>query len=194
MPRDYKNSVAKNSPPVGAGFSWLSFGSGLTAGLFVAFLVYLELLPLPANSAMRSTEDTQPQQDTEQPVADTPAPIPAPKRKFDFYTILPQFEIKVPEWSVSSDNPAQTQIEAGSYVLQVGSFQRYAEADRVKARLALQGIAANIHRVVIDGQDVWYRVLVGPFTEPQELQAMRQRLSEHGMKYMMAKVKAQEPT
>ena len=194
MPRDYKNATVKDRTPPRSGFSWISFGSGLCVGLFVAFLVFLEKLPLPASTpgwapAEDATAVVSPESVEKPTVA-----VDTPKRKFDFYTILPEFEIKVPEWTVGNRDSARNETATGSYVLQVGSFQHYAEADQVKARLALQGISANIHRVVINGQDVWYRVLVGPFTESQELQLMRQRLSENGMKYMMAKVKVEKST
>jgi hypothetical protein len=54
------------------------------------------------------------------------------------------------------------------------ALQRYQDADRVKARLALAGVSAGIQRVVINGSDVWYRVRVGPFNDLKSLQGARQ--------------------
>jgi arginyl-tRNA synthetase len=112
-----------------------------------------------------------------------------PEPKFDFYKILPEIEVKVPEWEIKSDQSDQEQaFSPGTYVLQVGSFQRYADADRAKAKLALQGIRAKIQRVVINGQDVWFRVHVGPFTEMEKIKTMRMKLIESDMDFILLRI------
>ena len=134
----------------------------------------------------------------------------ASKPRFDFYTILPEREVKVPEWeaapppepksptepgspSASNGPPAAVPLSgpeaSGSYMIQVGSFQRYQDARSVEARLALAGVSAGIQRVVINGSDVWYRVRVGPFDDLKSLQGARQRLTEGRFNYMLVKVK-----
>ncbi len=70
-------------------------------------------------------------------------------------------------------------------MIQVGSFQRYQDADRVTARLALAGVSAGIQRVVINGSDFWYRVRIGPFNDLKSLQGARQRLTEGGFNYTL---------
>ena len=76
-------------------------------------------------------------------------------------------EVKVPEWEQALEPPAATGEgkEGGSYILQVGSFQRMEEAERVKAKLALLGLSASIQKVAVSGGDPWYRVRLGPFAD-----------------------------
>lgn len=168
---------------------WLSFLSGLALGLFVALLVYLQA-HAPRSAQTQATTQEQP--------AETPtgtAGSPAVKKpRFDFYTILPEMEVKVPEWEVAKDarKSPETPARAAAYMLQVGSFQRYEDADRIKARLALIGVSADVQPVVINGKDTWHRVRVGPFQDLNKLQATRSRLAENHISFMLVRMKAGE--
>ena len=75
-------------------------------------------------------------------------------------------------------------------MLQVGSYQKYEEADQKKAQLALQGVTSRIERTVANGQEVWFRVHVGPLKTAQEAQAMKGRLQEGGSDVVVLKVDA----
>jgi len=61
------------------------------------------------------------------------------------------------------------------YVLQAGSYRNEADADRVRAQLALQGVNAKVQRVAVD-TDVWHRVRIGPITNLDELNRVRRQL------------------
>ena len=92
--------------------------------------------------------------------------------------MLPNFEVVVPEKDkdVKRDLPAAAKIERpGVYVLQAGSYRNQADADRVRAQLAMQGIAAKVQRVAVD-TDVWHRVRVGPINNLDELNKVRRQL------------------
>ncbi|MGK3871059.1 SPOR domain-containing protein, partial [Enterococcus faecium] len=72
--------------------------------------------------------------------------------KYDFYEMLPNFEVVVPEKDkeVKRDLPATAKVERpGVYVLQAGSYRNEADADRVRAQLAMQGIDAKVQRVAV---------------------------------------------
>jgi cell division protein FtsN len=60
--------------------------------------------------------------------------------------------------------PPQSIEDPGSYVFQVMSFSTNADADRLKARLALSGIVAHIQEVEVDGK-ARHRVLIGPLSD-----------------------------
>lgn len=139
------------------------------------------------------------------------ASLEPPRPKFDFYKILPEMEVPVQDWekeekeqkpekpaealdkdgkseaTAAKEKPAGA-AETSAYVLQIGSYKGYEEADQAKARLAMQGIAANIQRVVINGQDVWFRVHVGPLRDANELRAMRLKLQEHKTDFIVLKI------
>jgi cell division protein FtsN len=98
--------------------------------------------------------------------------------KYDFYEMLPNFEVVVPEKDkdVKRDLPATAKVERpGVYVLQAGSYRNEADADRVRAQLAMQGIDAKVQRVAVDA-DVWHRVRIGPITKLDELNKLRKQL------------------
>jgi cell division protein FtsN len=98
--------------------------------------------------------------------------------KYDFYEMLPNFEVVVPEKDkdVKRDLPATARIERpGVYVLQAGSYRNEADADRVRAQLAMQGIDARVQRVAVDS-DVWHRVRIGPINKLDDLNRLRKQL------------------
>lgn len=191
MARDYKHAVHRGKSTERPPGSWLSFFSGLGIGLTVAFFVYVWVDYLPRPGSLGTVADAQ---------GDNPAPastVPVeneltsalPKPKFDFYKILPEIEVKVPDWEIQPDRPEREgAFLPGTYVLQVGSFQRHEDADRAKAKLALQGIEAKIQRVVINGQDVWFRVHVGPFRDIEKIKAMRMKLLENDMDFILLRI------
>src|SRR5262249_33427022 len=100
-------------------------------------------------------------------------------KNYDFYDMLPNFEVVVPEKdrdvSRERDSAPATIERPGVYVLQAGSYRKQEEADRIRAQLKLQGIDANVQRVAVD-DDVWHRVRIGPITDLAELNRLRARL------------------
>lgn len=98
-------------------------------------------------------------------------------RNYDFYDMLPNFEVVVPERDreVSRDTAPARIERPGVYVLQAGSYRKPEDADRVRAQLKIQGIEANVQRVAVD-EDVWHRVRIGPITDLTELNRLRTRL------------------
>ncbi|HEY8683146.1 MAG TPA: SPOR domain-containing protein [Rhodanobacter sp.] len=70
---------------------------------------------------------------------------------------------------------------AGSgYLLQVGAFPNAADAETLKAKLAMQGFVANVQSVNIGGQ-AYHRVRLGPFRSATELESTKQRLAGAGI-------------
>jgi cell division protein FtsN len=68
-------------------------------------------------------------------------------------------------------------VQPGTYVLQAGSFTEYADADRRRAQLALQGIESTIQRVTIDNK-TYHRVRIGPIDDLDRLNVLRTRLRQ----------------
>jgi cell division protein FtsN len=110
--------------------------------------------------------------------------------KYDFYEMLPNFEVVVPERDkdVRRDLPAAAKIERpGVYVLQAGSYRNEADADRVRRQLALQGVKAQVQRVAVDA-DVWHRVRVGPISNLDELNKVRKQLQAADLDALVIRV------
>lgn len=115
---------------------------------------------------------------------------PPPKPKLDFYTVLPEIETVLPDRSSRTKSAKAEPPEAGArYVLQVGSFASFSEADQLKAKLALQGMQAQIQKVVIEGKGEYHRVRLGPYRRLEDLDAVNQRLRKQGIKALRLKLK-----
>lgn len=168
MTRDYKTR-----PRRGAGFSgWTGLGMGLAIGLIVAIGVYMkDHRRDPAVASDTRVKARSPKPDPA-PVEDEP-----PARSYDFYDMLPKFEVVVPEKEkdVKPDLRAAPETRPGTYVLQAGSYRNFAEADRVRTKLSLLGIDARVQKVSVDA-DTWHRIRIGPISSLDELNRMRQKL------------------
>ena len=153
---------------------------GLGIGLSVAFAIYMKdrgpaaraRLPAPEPASLASSMETR----TE---AAAVSPEEAPENRFDFYDMLPNFEVIIPEQEpdVSQDKELKAVVQPGTYVLQAGSFTEYADADRRRAQLALQGIESRIQRVTIDDRS-YHRVRIGPTRDLDKLNMLRSRLRQ----------------
>jgi cell division protein FtsN len=178
MARDYKHTKTNSSASVSA---WGGFTIGLLIGLVIATAVYIyDRRPganIAANSAPISNEK-------EGSTSSAPTPDSAQSgdsgTDFDFYDMLPKQEVEVardkakPTGSTSAAGAIDT---PGSYILQVGSYRNFADADRVRAKLAIQGVESNIQKISIDN-DVWHRVRIGPINNLNKLEETRRKLRE----------------
>src|SRR6266566_4653549 len=75
-----------------------------------------------------------------------------------------------------------------SYFLQAGSFQNPADADNLKARLALMGLEASVEPANLAEKGVWYRVRLGPYTRVDEINRVRQQLTQNGVDASLVKI------
>lgn len=113
--------------------------------------------------------------------------------KFDFYTILPEMEVVVPDRKTATiTDKSLPQVEQpGTYVLQTGSFKKIKDADKLKAKLALLGFSPSIQTVTINNKDTWHRVRVGPFDNLAKLNNARTKLSENKISSVLLKIRGQ---
>jgi cell division protein FtsN len=76
-----------------------------------------------------------------------------------------------------------------AYLLQVGSFKSSADAERLKAKLALLGMSSSIQKVTINGKDTYHRVRAGPYRGRDALNQARALLARNGLESMAIKLK-----
>jgi cell division protein FtsN len=172
--RDYKRSKARREPFSG----WTGLVIGLAVGLGVGLALYFFDPRTPPDTTEAPAADAEPASAREAAAGD-------PER-YDFYEVLPNFEVIVPEREAvrKLEAPTAPVERAGSYVLQVGSYRKFEEADRVRAQLALQGIESRVQPVSIDN-DTMHRVRVGPINDLKELNRVRDRLREAEMDFLV---------
>ena len=166
-----KSSPRRTNPA--PGWAWLLVGLaiGLSIAYFASMKNRVKQSPAPAAN---STAPAAAKQDRTTANGKLDSKKSA-KQRFDFYTILPEMEVIVPD----SRNKAGQSLpidKPGTYILQVASFRSFAEADSLKARLALLGVESRIESVTVNNTDTWHRVRIGPYQDLRELNKIRTRL------------------
>ena len=195
MPRDYAKSQHNEHKPI-PGWIWMM--AGLFIGLFVALLVYIKdnsSGKLAITETVSKVFQTQKPTDTrdvkKSQTTQPPEPASSTKPMFDFYTILPELEVAIPEQElINSTKDSNEKTSTQQYMLQAGSFKKFAEADKLKARLALEGIEAAIQKVKINDTDTWHRVRIGPLNNIKALNQTRRRLRNLGIASIVVKNKS----
>ncbi|MDT8451570.1 MAG: SPOR domain-containing protein [Gammaproteobacteria bacterium] len=181
MPTDYKNRNQNHEKKSIPGYVWLAAGLGI--GLFVALIIYLDKQPEVDSdfgaTIQKELKKINPADDvaTEEQADEEANERPEPK--FNFYTILPELELLIPESETRPPKNRQPESTSGSqpksqpesnkqYVLQAGSFQNKKDAEKLKATLALLGFQAHIQRVTVNNT-AWHRVRIGPYSQSADL-------------------------
>ncbi len=224
---------------------WLYLCVGLLLGGAIMVFVYVRmphaidsLLPHPNPSA-------KPKGATDVGIA--PAASVAKKREYDFYKLLPEKEVVIPDEELSArvkaeeaaklasqqqaatvlapgastsaaPNPAtpvtnaspivppnaaanppvspdanatapnDAAASAGQYLLQAGAFRNGAQADDLKARIALLGLVGRVEVVATPAGEM-HRVRLGPYATASELEQAKQKLGGGGIEAVAIRVK-----
>lgn len=197
MSRDYKPATQKASGSKGSPFfTGLLIGLLLGVGLSLWLTMYLKGgdNPFTENKVSKPTIAAQKQKPTKTTIEEDVIPkeespdgedVNSAKadNKFDFYTILPETESTVTEQEVK-----ESSIKKDNYFLQVGAFQDEADADNMKAKLALQGFEAVVQTATIPEKGVWHRVRVGPLNDIVQINKIRGDLTSNGFNTDLIKV------
>ncbi len=185
--RSTERGRRKPAPP------WIWAITGLSAGLLVAFLVFLQMRPKPAPAVPQALSVPPTRDSHKAPPATPRAAAPPPRPRFDFYNLLPEMEVVVPDEQIQGEplQPGVKQVEApGTYLLQAGSFRSRQQADQLRAKLALLGLETNVQTVSVDNSQTWHRVRVGPFSNLQELNDARALLLKNGVDAILIRLKS----
>jgi cell division protein FtsN len=197
MPKDYKPRPEKKSRSSSlSAFAWMM--SGLAIGLFIAFIVYLDKQPENDSNFGDAVQKELDQLKQNKQAGTGKAPAKQAQQdsdrkeqKFNFYTLLPELEVLIPE---SETRPPEPKDRPGTpdadkqYILQVGSFQNPADAEKLKANLAFLGLQAEVQKVRINGQN-WHRVRTGPYADRKQLFRNKQLLSNNGINAISLELK-----
>ena len=135
--------------------------------------------------------------------SDEPDPV------FDFYTLLPEAEVVLPDLeaisvtgttpaSISGSKPGVSVSAPGleptvtghtRYLLQAGSFRSEKDAERLRANLILSGLSPRISKVSVNGGETWHRVQIGPFDDQGSLDNARSILAEQKIDSLLLRLK-----
>jgi hypothetical protein len=196
MAKDYKNSPKPKDKPKkkSGGFpGWGWFGLGIIAAVAVIkggpVLWEAEMhagkhdakpLAAPGESGIQGRTSA----------AGGTTPGAATATHYDFYKMLPSFQVVIPgqDKDVKSGNETAPVQQPGIYILQVGSFPNFADADKMKATLALQGIESSIQQVQVNNGSTWNRVRIGPIKDLKELNDLRAKLAQDHIEPLVIKL------
>ena len=176
------------------GFGILSFFFGIATGLLIAAYLafYITKTPVPFANKLdgyNKTKSIMKLSETDNDVIVKIAPT-------DMSIFLPDSKENTTETdSESLPEPVERVIQATklekevsssaevdkSYYLQVGAFREVKEADRMRAKLAFLGFEAAIFKKNKKG-NLFYRVRLGPFSSSEELNNIKERLSDSQIK------------
>jgi cell division protein FtsN len=201
MSRDYKPNQQKTASRGSPFFTGLLIGLLLGVGASLGLTMYLKgsNSPFAPQKAIKPNEEIIAEkpalkkkstgQNTQENTDNTKSNADNSDKKsdnqFDFYTILPETESTVTEKEIKEN--AMT-VKKDSYFLQVGAFPDEADADNMKAKLALQGFEAVVQTATIPEKGVYHRVRVGPLGDIDQINKIRSELTNNGFTTDLIKV------
>ena len=216
------------------GWSWALIGI-LAGALLMAFAMRGSWMPM-----MRQHDGPEPnpqataQKGSDPGVVDQTEPEKPKKPSYDFYSVLSEKEVRIPDAEIRAQASAEAQQKqqqqqaaqqqaaaqkaeaaqqqqataaaanlpkattqtvtaapaqqppaapaagGSGYLLQVGAFPSAADAEALKAKLALQGFVANVQAVKV-GAQTYNRVRLGPFKSATDLESTKQHLQAAGI-------------
>lgn len=171
---------------------------GIVVGVLISFGVVwtLNKTPLPFRDHGMRTD--RPASDSEQSgtIATLPGKPgdkvgekPGDKPRFEFYDILPGSQDAAPTPDAKSADAKPKSDSKEPQYLQVGAFQKPADADNLKAKLALIGLDAGVQEVDLPEKGKMYRVRTGPFSSVEEMNRARGLLSQNSIQATAVKGK-----
>lgn len=219
------------------GWGWALIGI-LAGALLMAFAMRGTLIPMmQKQQGPAPNPEATAQKGSDPGVVEQTAPEKPKKPSYDFYSVLSEKEVRIPDAEIRAQASAEAQQQkqqqlaaqqtqqaqaqqaaaaqqqvqvqqaaanlpkaatqtvtatpsqpaaaaaaTGSpgYLLQVGAFPSAADAEALKAKLALQGFVANVQSVKV-GAQTYNRVRLGPFKSATDLEGTKQRLQSAGI-------------
>jgi len=173
---------------------WIWLLGGLVPGVGVALYFYFDSHKTPTQlpGTPVAAHSVPADNNTSRTGKPEKATSPPAKPRFDFYTLLPEMEVVIPESEISTvlrQPQSAVATEKASYILQVGSFKDFADADKLKARLALMGVQAKIETVRIGSRASWHRVRIGPSSDIEQLRKIRNQLQRNAINTVLLKTR-----
>lgn len=182
--KDYKSRPRRQPPRRKTrGGTLIGIFIGLAIGLLIAVGIafYVSKMPMPfVERGQTRSAPAQPALTDQAATTDKP--------RFDFYRILPGQEVPVSEKEIRQQ-AVRPDAARENYLVQAGAFQSPADADSLKARLALLGLEASVEPAHLPDKGTLYRVRLGPYTQLEEINQVRQTLAQNGVDASLVRVK-----
>ena len=187
-----KRKGARRKPGQSVKMSWPTFLSGILAGVVLSIggmYIYASGMKMTLGAGIKNLVKSRAVSPTEVERKATNK-TDGPKPVFGFYTVLPEYETVVDEKQFIHEVPktARKQEKESNYILQAASYSSFKDADKLKAKLALNGLSSRIEKISVDGKGQYYRVRLGPYSSTKTKKDVVKRLGELGIKPLHLKV------
>lgn len=188
-------------------WAWLLAGLLVGALVFLGYRQYQVMMadePVAIQPQAGSGKNDDPEKNVEPPASGVEDGVL--DTDYSFYDVLPTQETVEVEDSAATEpsdkasapepaaTPAEPQNTAATapvsrrYLLQAGAFERSADADDLKARIALSGEAARVESAEVNGKTM-YRVRLGPYNDATAAERARANLAGQGIRADRIEVK-----
>jgi cell division protein FtsN len=195
MGRDFarkgRHKVARNTE---SSSHWLWLLSGTLIGMIISAIALFKLFPVIYPKIAQLEPAPVMAEKTSVPEQAVEKRVP----QFDFYSLLPELEVVVPTAEtpeaviaatpITNETMNETTSET-NYRIQLGSFRKYEDADRLKAQMALSGIQVEIEAVTLEGNDTWYRVRSTPYADRASAESVRSQLQAQSIQSLLVEDK-----
>lgn len=130
--------------------------------------------------AVKQPVAAEPEKKAEQPTVTAQAEPEEPH--FDFFTILPEAEVVVPDFEIKTRVREELvgKTKTAKYMMQAGSFLQASEAEHHKAKLAQLGIESRVEAAKVNNV-MRHRVMVGPYDNPSSVSTIKELLVKNGI-------------
>lgn len=210
MARDGKSRKKAPAGKGSRGGTLIGMFIGLVLGVAIAAGVVWYMNKTPVPFVAKNMQPPRPEapatgkggQEAPQPLALPGKPGDAvPEKRFQFYDILPGKTEAVPgakpaeagaregrKEEAKKDEPRKDEAKESRQplYLQAGSFSKAADADNLKASLALMGVEASVQQVMVQDK-TFYRVRLGPYSRVEEVNKVRSDLAKAGIDASLVK-------
>jgi len=167
-------------------------------GLFLIILICGTVLGMLISGAQNNDEGfgsglkellrvTTPHEVKDQDIADLIETESTNDFEPDFYEVLPDIEQVMPDDPPTTN--ATRQRPNVDYFLQAASFREHADAEKLRARLALKGYKSVTQARDVEGKGRYFRVRLGPYANKREAKNGKSKLQRLGVKPFVYTVK-----
>ena len=102
------------------------------------------------------------------------------EKEFEFYELLRDIEKLMPD-DLPDSEPVRPAANI-DYFLQAASFRKHADAEKLRARLALKGYKSVTQAREVEGKGTFYRVRLGPYADKRKAKTAKNRLQKVGVR------------
>ena len=114
--------------------------------------------------------------------------VPAKDAKAAVSAVPPKDVLKEALKETAKETPKEPPKSANEVIfLQAGAFQSESDADTMKAKVAFAGFESNVKAVNVAGKGTLYRVRLGPYKSQDEVNRIKNVLSQNGISAAVVK-------